>query len=233
MTVVRSAFRLAFVLTMAPWLATATHAQGLNNGGLNNGGFNAGGFNSGGGFGARGSAGNGGFNAAGFNSAPLPALGQFGNMCGRMLVPTASLAAMSRGYGDGHAGLDFVAETGTPVRAAAAGVVSHVGRDDAYGNFVDIRHAGGMSTRYAHLSAFAPALTSGIGVLTGSVIGQVGSTGRSTGPHLHFEVRISGAAVDPKPFLVGDNCPRDAPRRENLGPEILEARDIGRRYPRR
>lgn len=224
--VLRLAVRLIAICVAICGLAVGALVQGAHAQGFNDGG----GFNGGGGFGAT----NRGFNTAGFNSAPLPALGQFGASCGRMLVPAASLAAMSRGFADGHAGLDLVAETGSPVRAAAAGVVSHFGRDDAYGNFVDIRHVGGVSTRYAHLSAFAPALTTGIGVLTGSVIGQVGSTGRSTGPHLHFEVRIGGAAVDPKPFLVGDNCPRGAPpRRDNRGQEILEARDIGRRNVRR
>lgn len=214
-------FWLAIACLCAPALAVPSVAQGFNSGGFNSGvfgtGFGGGGFNS-----PR------GFNAAGFNSAPLPAAGAFGGICGRMLVPAASLAEMSRGFFPGHVGVDLVAAIGTPVRAAAGGVVSHVGRDAAYGNFVDIRHAGGISTRYGHLSAFAPNLTAGAGVLTGSVIGQVGTTGNSTGPHLHFEVRVSGTAVDPKPFLVGDNCPGGRPRQE-----ILEARDTGRRITQR
>lgn len=229
MIVARPVLRLLFACAVAYCAGVVAHVRGAHA----QGGFNAGGFNSGDGFGARAES-NRGFNAAGFNSAPLPALGQFGALCGRMLVPTASLAAMSRGFGGDHAGLDLVADTGTPVRAAASGVVGFFGRDDAYGNFMDIRHPGGITTRYAHLSAFAPALTIGIGVLTGSVIGQVGSTGRSTGPHLHFEVRVGGVAIDPKPFLVGDNCPRGTPpRRDNPGQEILEARDTGRRGTRR
>lgn len=210
-------FWLATVCLCAPALAVPAVAQGFDSGGFNSGGsgsgFAGGGFNS-----PR------GFNVAGFNSAPLPAAGIFGGICGRMLIPAASVGEMSRGFFPGHAGVDLVAVIGTPVRAAAGGVVAHAGRDEAYGNFIDIRHAGGISTRYGHLSAFAPNLTAGAGVLTGSVIGQVGTTGNSTGPHLHFEVRISGAAVDPLPFLTGTNCERGRPRQE-----LLEARDAGRR----
>lgn len=222
---------LAFALALAV-LPSAAWAQGFNSGGFNSGGFGT----------------QRGFNAAGFNSAPLPAAGALGGMCGRMLVPAASLAMVSRGFFPGHAGMDLVADTGAPVRAATVGVVAHVGRDDAYGNFVDIRHAGGISTRYGHLSAFAPALTAGATVFTGSVIGLIGATGNATGPHLHFEVRVSGVAVDPKPFLIGDNCPRGAPGRDGtrpdgtrpdgmrpdgMRPEILEARAPLRRVTAR
>jgi len=194
-------------------LAATARAQGFNTGGFNTAGFAARGFDA-----------NRGFNSAGFNAQPLPALGVFGGLCGRMLVPAASLANASRGFGDGHAGIDLVAASGAPVRVAAPGVIAHVGQDADYGNFVDIRHPGGLLTRYGHLSAFAPGAVAGATVLTGSRIGQVGSTGHSTGPHLHFEVRIAGVAVDPKPFLVGDHCPRGTP-----STEILEARDLGRR----
>ncbi len=214
--------QLSFLLLLLVAGASGSaHAQVIGGDGFNSGGFNS---SAGRGFTSGGFNTQRGFNSAGFNSAPLPTLGGFGGICGRMLVPAASIGAMSRGFTADHAGVDLVAETGTPVRAAAAGVVAHVGQDPNYGNFVDIRHAGGISTRYGHLSAFAPNLSAGTGVLTGSVIGLVGSTGHSTGPHLHFEVRVSGAAVDPKPFLVGDNCPRGAPRQE-----ILEARDSPRR----
>ena len=207
---------VALLVSLA--LAPQLRAQSLNGGGFNGGGFNAGGYT------ARGFDANRGFNSAGFNSAPLPALGVFGGLCGRMLVPASSLASASRGFGDGHAGIDLVAASGAPIRAAAPGVISHVGQDPDYGNFVDIRHPGGLLTRYGHLSAFAPGAVAGATVLTGSLIGQVGSTGHSTGPHLHFEVRIGGVAVDPKPFLVSDHCPRGTP-----SAEVLEARDLGRR----
>ncbi len=98
-----------------------------------------------------------------------------------------------------HAGLDFAAPTGTVVTSAADGVVSYVGARSGYGNVVEVDHANGLVTRYAHLSAFIARV--GQKVVTGTPIAKVGSTGRSTGPHLHFEVRKADQALDPKPFL--------------------------------
>lgn len=116
-------------------------------------------------------------------------------------------ARLSSGFGQRwgrlHAGLDFAAPTGTPVKAAAPGVVVRATPAGAYGNLVEIRHADGTHTRYAHLSAFNT--TQGATVSQGQVIGAVGSTGRSTGPHLHFEIRRNGGSspVDPRPLLGG------------------------------
>ena len=98
-----------------------------------------------------------------------------------------------------HAGLDFRGATGTPIRAAAKGRVSFVGRKGGYGNVVEIRHGNGVLTRYAHMSKFDARV--GDKVDAGETIGRIGSTGRSTGPHLHFEVRINNRAVDPRPML--------------------------------
>jgi murein DD-endopeptidase MepM/ murein hydrolase activator NlpD len=98
-----------------------------------------------------------------------------------------------------HAGLDFGAPLGSPINAAAAGRVSFVGVKSGYGNVVEISHGSGMITRYAHMSAFSTRV--GQQVEAGDRIGAIGSTGRSTGPHLHFEVRINGRAVNPRPFL--------------------------------
>lgn len=98
-----------------------------------------------------------------------------------------------------HSGLDFKAAQGTPVYAAANGRVSFVGRKSGYGKVVEISHGNGMMTRYAHLSAFKA--KQGQKVEAGDRIGAIGSTGRSTGPHLHFEVRINDRAVNPRPFL--------------------------------
>lgn len=98
-----------------------------------------------------------------------------------------------------HAGLDLVATTGTEVRATAAGTVVAAGWSGGYGQMVEIRHAGGVSTRYAHLSAIL--VDSGMRVSAGMPIGRVGSTGRSTGPHLHYETRRDGEPVNPTPFL--------------------------------
>lgn len=98
-----------------------------------------------------------------------------------------------------HAGLDFKGPTGAPVYAAARGRVAFVGRHAGYGNSVEIDHGNGLRTRYAHMSEFRA--RSGESVRAGQVIGAVGSTGRSTGPHLHFEVRLHGQPVNPRPFL--------------------------------
>jgi murein DD-endopeptidase MepM/ murein hydrolase activator NlpD len=99
-----------------------------------------------------------------------------------------------------HSGLDLVAERGTEVRATAAGTVVSAGPADGYGNMVEIRHAGGVATRYGHMSAIFVA--PGTDVVAGTPIGQVGSTGRSTGPHLHYETRRNGTPTDPKLFLA-------------------------------
>ena len=98
-----------------------------------------------------------------------------------------------------HAGIDFAAPQGTTVVSAGAGNVSFVGQISGYGNVVEVTHPGGLITRYGHLSAFL--VKEGDAVLTGSPIARVGSTGRSTGPHLHFEVRRADNAVDPARYL--------------------------------
>ncbi len=98
-----------------------------------------------------------------------------------------------------HSGLDFRGPVGAPIYAAAQGRVSFVGQRSGYGNVIEISHGNGLVTRYAHMSAFRSRV--GQKVAPGDVIGAIGSTGRSTGPHLHFEVRINGRAVNPRPFL--------------------------------
>ena len=94
-----------------------------------------------------------------------------------------------------HQGLDLAAPAGTPIRAAASGVVAETGRDGGYGNFVRLRHDGRMETLYGHMSRIAA--TPGQPISLGAVIGYVGSTGLANGPHLHFEVRQDGVPVDP------------------------------------
>ena len=98
-----------------------------------------------------------------------------------------------------HSGLDFAAPTGTTVLSAGRGVVSFVGTKSGYGKVVEVTHANGLVTRYGHLSGFLS--KKGQAVNTGTPIAKVGSTGRSTGPHLHFEVRKADSAVNPKAFL--------------------------------
>jgi murein DD-endopeptidase MepM/ murein hydrolase activator NlpD len=98
-----------------------------------------------------------------------------------------------------HSGVDLREDLGAPVRATAAGVVTAAGPQGGYGNLVEIDHGGGLLTRYGHLSVIN--VVPGQQVAPGAVVGQVGSTGRSTGPHLHYEVRMDGEAVDPARFL--------------------------------
>ena len=127
-------------------------------------------------------------------------------------IPTAMPAAsmmMSSGFGYRadpftgaaamHAGLDFKGPVGTPILAAAEGKVVWAGYNGGYGNSVEIRHANGLVTRYAHLSGIHVRL--GQMVERGVQIGRMGSTGRSTGSHLHFEVRLNGKAINPRKFL--------------------------------
>jgi murein DD-endopeptidase MepM/ murein hydrolase activator NlpD len=96
-----------------------------------------------------------------------------------------------------HVGVDFAAPVGQPVISVADGRVVDVGMRGGYGNLIVIEHAGGYTTRYAHLSAFAPEIEVGSEIRRGSEIGYVGSTGFSTGPHLHFEIRRDGVYIDP------------------------------------
>lgn len=98
-----------------------------------------------------------------------------------------------------HKGLDFPGAMGAPIYATARGKVTFVGRRGGYGNVVEISHGQGLLTRYAHMSRFEAQV--GDRVEAGAVIGAIGSTGRSTGPHLHFEVRVNGTAVNPRTFL--------------------------------
>jgi murein DD-endopeptidase MepM/ murein hydrolase activator NlpD len=98
-----------------------------------------------------------------------------------------------------HTGLDFRGDTGDPVRVTAAGTVTHTGWSGGYGRMVEVDHGNGFSTRYGHLSAIDVEV--GQTVRIGQIVGRIGSTGRSTGPHLHYETRVDGEAVDPQKFL--------------------------------
>jgi len=103
------------------------------------------------------------------------------------------------GGGAFHAGLDFRGPIGAPIHAAAAGTVSFTGAKQGYGTCVEISHGNGLLTRYAHMSRIMARVGEVVG--PGRVIGAIGSSGRSTGPHLHFEVRVNDRPVDPRPFL--------------------------------
>lgn len=106
-----------------------------------------------------------------------------------------------------HSGVDYAAPTGTKVKSTADGTVVFVGKQGGYGNVIKIRHAGGYTTVYAHLSQFAPALRRGQQVTQGQVIGYVGMTGLVSGPHLHYEFMVGGQHRDPMRVTLPDASP--------------------------
>ena len=126
-----------------------------------------------------------------------------------VLLPVAGDAEITSGFGTRvdpflkqlafHAGVDLRGDTGDPVRASAGGMVVFAGQHPAYGLMVEIDHGNGHSTRYAHLSAML--VKEGAFIKAGALLGKIGSTGRSTAPHLHYEVRVNGDAVDPRRYL--------------------------------
>lgn len=131
------------------------------------------------------------------------------------------------GYTKMHQGVDFAARKGTPIYAAGDGIVEYSGRNGAYGKYVRIRHNRNLKTAYAHMHRIQKGVRSGTRVTQGQVIGTVGTTGRSTGPHLHYEVHVSGKRKNPRSLNL--------PTGENLGGEELvafqkEIRRIDRQY---
>ena len=102
------------------------------------------------------------------------------------------------GYSRMHRGLDFAAPTGTPVYASGNGTITRIERNGDYGNMIRLRHANGYETLYAHLNAFAKGMKQGVRVAQGETIGYVGSSGLSTGPHLHYEVHHRGTSLNPQ-----------------------------------
>lgn len=119
---------------------------------------------------------------------------------------TSGFGVRSDPFGRGaamHAGVDIRGAYGTPIYATADGVVGRAGWASGYGNLVELNHGRGIETRYGHLSAIL--VQPGQNVKRGQLIARMGSTGRSTGNHLHYEVRLDGTAVNPMPFLQGAN----------------------------
>ncbi|MGI8792471.1 MAG: murein hydrolase activator EnvC family protein, partial [Acidimicrobiales bacterium] len=125
-----------------------------------------------------------------------------GRVSGAGLIwPVRGTVTSEYGYrwGRQHAGIDISASTGTPIGASKAGIVIYSGSMSGYGNVVIVDHGGGFSTLYAHQSRLA--VGDGASVSQGEVVGYVGNTGRSTGPHLHFETRVNGDAQNPRRYL--------------------------------
>lgn len=170
------------------------------------------------------------FERLGLSLARMSALERSLEGIPQVLPASAPMITSSYGYrrdpftgrGAMHSGLDFKGPIGAPIYAAAKGVVTFVGRKSGYGNVVEVSHGNGLMTRYAHMSRFAT--TVGTKVEAGDIIGAIGSTGRSTGPHLHFEVRINDRAIDPRPFLkAAPNVLKEA-RRPGTKPAKERAR---------
>ena len=131
------------------------------------------------------------------------------------------------GFSRMHTGTDFAAPTGTPIYAAGDGVIESVGSNGGYGKYIRIRHNSTYKTAYAHMSRFATGLRRGNRISQGQIIGFIGTTGRSTGPHLHYEVIRNGDKIDPQSL--------DLPRGEILGDNnivvFLQYRDdLNRRF---
>ncbi len=116
-----------------------------------------------------------------------------------------------------HNGVDLAAPRGTPVYATADGMVEMAKYWGSYGNYVQIGHGGDLETRYAHLSSYT--VSDGQQVRKGDLIGYIGSTGRSTGPHLHYEVRVAGDPVNPIPYMVAHLETIDDEQAARGGPE--------------
>jgi murein DD-endopeptidase MepM/ murein hydrolase activator NlpD len=128
-----------------------------------------------------------------------PVLGPVGSY--GLQWPIAGVVTQEFGH-DGHPGIDIAAPYGTPIHAAGTGVVIYAGWESGYGNYTCIDHGGGISTCYGHQSAIYVSV--GQTVVRGQVIGAEGSTGHSTGPHVHFEVRVNGAVRNPRLFVPGN-----------------------------
>ena len=145
------------------------------------------------------------------------------------------------GYSKMHKGIDFAASTGTPIFAAGDGVIAVLGKQRGYGNYIRIKHSAQYATAYGHMSRFAKRFRQGSKVRQGDVIGYVGSTGMATGPHLHYEVLVGGAQINPmKVKLAGRKLDGKEMRRfealkaeikqlrKNLADQVLLARNQGR-----
>jgi murein DD-endopeptidase MepM/ murein hydrolase activator NlpD len=130
-----------------------------------------------------------------------------------------------------HTGVDWAGPTGTPILAAGNGVIEEVGPKGSYGNYIRIKHANGYQTAYGHMSRFAPTSRPGAKVRQGQVIGYIGNTGLSTGPHVHFEVLVSNRYVDPMSIQVPREKKLDGKQLADFHRERARVDDLMRRPP--
>ena len=130
-----------------------------------------------------------------------------------------------------HTGVDLAARTGTPIYASGDGVISYYKWQSGYGNKVEIQHVNGYETAYGHMSRFAEGLGVGSRVRQGQVVGYVGSTGQSTGPHLHFEIKINGNLVDPLSVKLPKDNVLAAQYRDEFDQTIAQINDLMARDP--
>ena len=126
------------------------------------------------------------------------------------------------GYRKNHNGVDFAARSGTPIMAAGVGVVERANRWSTFGNYVRIRHSDGYKTAYAHMKSFARGIKSGAHVRQGQTIGYVGTTGASTGPHLHYEVHKNGRPINPKSLSTLSGKPLPSAEKSAFGARRAE-----------
>lgn len=130
-----------------------------------------------------------------------------------------------------HTGVDWACAQGTPIMAAGFGVIEEIGRKGEYGNYVRIRHANGYKTAYGHMLKFAPGLGIGSKVRQGQIIGYVGSTGLSSGPHVHYEVLVNNTFVDPNTLQVPRERQLEGPALADFQRERKRIDDLMRRNP--
>jgi murein DD-endopeptidase MepM/ murein hydrolase activator NlpD len=128
-----------------------------------------------------------------------------------------------------HTGVDFAARTGTPIYASGDGVVEKAQWFSGYGRYVQLKHVNGFETAYGHMSRIADGIKPGVRVRQGQVIGYVGSTGNSTGPHLHFEIKVNGRFVDPLSVKLPRDKSLQAQYQGNFAQTIAQIRDLMQR----
>ncbi len=129
------------------------------------------------------------------------------------------------GYNKMHKGVDFAAPTGTPIFAAGNGIVEFVGRNGGYGKYIRLRHDSTYKTAYAHLSSYKKGINGGVRVKQGDIIGYVGSTGRSTGPHLHYEIIVNGKQINPATLKLPSGRKLNEEQLEEFK-EIISIKDL-------